>query len=162
MISVVMEFRRSKAASKYQAFLEINDRKADGRSLTISENSMKVDGIGGIVWDGSLVMIKLLSELNMEKCSLFELGCGTGLCGIYAATKNVQVILSDREIDLALENIEAMKLSDHVQCIELTWGRPLSLSQQIDIIIGCECTCLVSYLSFSKASNIILEGQSTT
>ena len=42
--------------------------------VSISENTFMCDGIGGIVWEGSLLLIDLLRGLDMSGLRVLELG----------------------------------------------------------------------------------------
>lgn len=142
----------------HESKLEIHNNSLN-INYNIIENSYYVDGIGGIVWDGSILTIFLLNYLNLNNKEIIELGCGTGLCGIYCILKGSNVILTDREIDLAQININSLKeqlqeqnqllllnnINEKIQCYNLVWGENISHIpiKQYDLIIVCECACLV-------------------
>jgi hypothetical protein len=70
------------------AFLMINELfNLDQRTIRLVENSEFVDGIGGVIWDGSLVMTKFLSTISWNKAAaglhLLELGCGAGRIALW-------------------------------------------------------------------------------
>eukprot|EP01038_Epipyxis_sp_PR26KG_P016241 gene16241-22108_t len=92
--------------------------------IIIEEDSAQVDGIGGVVWEGGIILGNVLKSIfkndNVDRKStdsisnslhLVELGCGSGICGIISHHKNdkINVTLSDRAIDLALHNIQINK-----------------------------------------------------
>ena len=92
--------------------------------IIIEEDSAQVDGIGGVVWEGGIILGNVLNSIfkndsfdhkSTDSISnslhLVELGCGSGICGIISHHKNnkINVTLSDRAIDLALHNIQINK-----------------------------------------------------
>ena len=99
------------------------------------------------MWDGSFLLCQLLSSLPLMKSRIVELGCGTGLCGIYAALKGAEVVLTDRYTDLAqlnsqlIENIYHANLA--LRVLPLDWESPYEIDVgDIDLIIGAEIAVL--------------------
>jgi 2-polyprenyl-3-methyl-5-hydroxy-6-metoxy-1,4-benzoquinol methylase len=136
---------RKKVLSQYSAVIEVIGRDEE-TIFSLEENSMLVDGIGGVLWDGSITILNLLQSLEMRGKHLVEFGCGIGICGIFAAFQGANVVLTDREVDLVTQNIDALTLpSDSaVTCHALTWGEDSPLqTQRFDVILVCECACLV-------------------
>ncbi|KAJ1423342.1 hypothetical protein B484DRAFT_106436 [Ochromonadaceae sp. CCMP2298] len=76
----------------------------DPNPFSIHENTELVDGIGGVSWDGALVLSKVLEQLTPAG-HLVELGCGAGLAGIVASRLGFRATLTDRYADLAALNI---------------------------------------------------------
>ena len=135
-------------------------------TVMIKESTYMVDGIGGGVWEGALIVAKLLEVAEVgESHRVIELGCGAGLSGIVAALHGANVIITDREVDLAEHNIRmfqdqrskhslvmCQRASGAMRCppanisaSELLWGEPVSnltSSSYPDVIIGAEITCL--------------------
>ena len=132
--------------------------------IVLGESSMHVDGIGGTTWDGTLITIEaFLNSLlltNDRQLKVIELGCGTGLASIALSLTrpNLDIIMTDREIDLAQSNLTLL-LSHHfapppvnIRVAPLTWGCIDNCTQENhiltmlndrpDIIYGCEITCL--------------------
>ena len=68
-----------------------------------------VDGIGGGVWEGAIVMSSLMESILLAEHSVIELGCGAGLSGIISTLTGAKVLLTDRISDLVLENISLLK-----------------------------------------------------
>lgn len=124
--------------------------------VAVDESTSKVDGIGGIVWEGAILLSQYLRD-NMvpSRCGLVvELGCGTGLCGLVAAKMGVRTILTDREVDLARDNA-ALLTHMHPECgegdvvvSELDWHEPIpdvvvsAHTQKCKLILGVEVACL--------------------
>lgn len=130
----------------YTAKIEIYDK--DSHLICIlDENSMLVDGIGGVLWDGSIVMLNILDKMDLSDKTVLEFGCGIGICGIFAGLKGGDVTLTDREVDLVTSNVESLNFpkTASVVCKSFIWGEAISLPrQQYDIILVCECACLVN------------------
>ena len=123
-----------------------------------------VDGIGGGVWEGAIVMSSLMESILLAEHSVIELGCGAGLSGIISTLTGAKVLLTDRISDLVLENISLLKEqlcnkmhSDYhskvdpcpnISSRELTWNDSSSEREILcawgvaDFIIGAEIACL--------------------
>lgn len=135
----------------------------DGLALILKESSKCVDGIGGTTWDGALHMCHLFAALapflRGGDLQLLELGCGSGLLGLFAGLvcPMLDVVLTDREVDLALTNSRLVERQlnrqlSHTNVFPLTWGcingaadEEMILSssrRRPDIIVGCEVACL--------------------
>jgi hypothetical protein len=95
-----------------------------------------------------------------------ELGCGTGLCGLAAASSGCKVTLTDRNVDLAQINMEQVQSSSgrlstaDIAAYDLSWegaqdsaadngyNTSLTVSDiihsrgRVDLVIGAEITCL--------------------
>ncbi len=122
--------------------------------LSLSECSRKVDGIGGIIWEGSLLLCEVLKKINKSNCTIIELGCGVGICGLTALRLGHKCIITDREVDLVRENFESLKCTlpdaDSATIVELEWGTelmPFSIQESCSpekVIIGAEITCLIN------------------
>lgn len=123
---------------------EISYLKRDNQAcIPIREDNTCVDGIGGVSWDGSLVMLDYLEDMLTPTASqistlltpvesstsglasafssssstvsqegrkpiIVELGCGAGLLGfaLNEIHNEVQVIMTDQEVDLVKTNLE--------------------------------------------------------
>ena len=120
----------------------------------VLEDSKRCDVIGGIVWDGSLLMSYLCENLVpslVNNTSLVGLGEGAGLTSIICAKsikptqENIKVIATDRYIDLLDINIIHNNLNDKMSAIQLDWEKPdefdLNLEKNL-IIFGVEVACL--------------------
>ena len=135
--------------NSYEAFLNLYH---SGKSIQVKENSGMVDGIGGIVWEGSILLNVFLESIILDNVNVLELGCGTGVSGILASTRGANTILTDRYPDLATYNYEFMKQFIHdkfnLMVIELFWENysPLTIERLRGfpgIIIGSEIACLL-------------------
>jgi hypothetical protein len=86
-------------------------------SVVITEDSECVDGIGGITWEGSLLLAYLLQQYDLSGQTLVELGGGAGLVSLALVSVDqqsrtsdsynggVHVVCTDRVIDLAVQNM---------------------------------------------------------
>jgi hypothetical protein len=85
-------------------------------SVVITEDSECVDGIGGITWEGSLLLAYLLQQYDLSGQTLVELGGGAGLVSLALVSvdqqsrtsdsyNGVHVVCTDRVIDLAVQNM---------------------------------------------------------
>ena len=66
----------------------------------VVEDQCKVDGLGGIVWNGALALARYL-ELHIELAeqTVLELGCGSGLVGIICKALGARkVLLTDQYV----------------------------------------------------------------
>lgn len=110
-----------------------------------------MDGLGGVTWDGSLLMIALLQRLPLN-LHLVELGCGGGLCSLSCALRDVRVSLTDREVDLAEQNLSSNRhvLRGDVEVFPLRWGAEGAAEVETllqrrgfpDVVVACEVACL--------------------
>lgn len=142
-------FVRKKTLSQYSARIDLCE-EGGGVVLSLEENSMLVDGIGGVLWDGSVIILDILNSLPIQGMKLIEFGCGIGICGIFAALKGACVTLTDREVDLVSQNIQTISFPQDTKiiCQSLTWGEESdSPVQRFDIMLVCECACLVKQQS---------------
>jgi hypothetical protein len=138
-------FVRKKVLSQFSARIDLCDEQG-GVVFSLEENSMLVDGIGGVLWDGSVILLDILDLLPIQGTKLIEFGCGIGICGIFAAFKGASVTLTDREIDLVSQNIQTISFPQdtNIVCQSLTWGQQSDPPiESFDIMLVCECACLV-------------------
>ena len=74
-----------------------------------------------------------------------ELGCGTGLLGLTAATMGAEVVLTDLPVYLpsVLQNIEANKhlITGKISAVGLDWRERVSVSLEgsADLVLVCDC-----------------------
>jgi hypothetical protein len=128
--------------------------------VAVDECTSMVDGIGGIVWEGAVLLSQYLRDhLNPSLCGLvIELGCGAGLCGLVAAKMGVRTFLTDREVDLARANAATLstmhpECGDLVNVCELDWHEPMpeaimsASTKNCKLILGVEVACLLKQQS---------------
>jgi predicted nicotinamide N-methyase len=190
MVATVVAARES--INSFESFLVYfpdSNAKNVKKCLKIKESTYMVDGIGGGVWEGAIIMSKLLEAIKVDTDHrLIELGCGAGLSGIVAALYGAKVLLTDRTVDLAEQNVAYSQLQFnpdrqllqedgdissgahssldiHVQ--ELCWEANNSKSHffgqmsTIDIIVGAEITCLRKQQQNLMKTIEMLSGPST-
>jgi hypothetical protein len=144
----------------------------EGRGeLIIREDSNQVDGIGGIVWDGALILAYYLSQTLTGPLfnGLVELGCGTGLCGLVASlylTKIPKILLTDRAIDLVQDNLTTVtkdySSSSCCECKILDWSDSYDPSRgKFDLIIGAEVAILRAQQEHLKNTILALAHKSS-
>lgn len=122
-------------------------------STTVVESSHFVDGIGGVIWDGSILLCYLLETIDvkiLQSLRILEVGAGAGLCGILAAKIGAEVILTDRATDLVEINVESARRSSpnplKISIIQLDWSAQNSYEHDfsdLDLILGAEVACLL-------------------
>ncbi|KAE9038601.1 hypothetical protein PR002_g5939 [Phytophthora rubi] len=134
-------------------------RLNDGACVRVVQDTTKVDGLGGEVWAGALVLCEFLEEHAQEVVQgrdVIELGAGCGLCGLVAASLGANAaVLTDEYPDLLARNIaknchlwaerETHDGTPVVSSGELEWGVPESIapfSRQFDTMLGSEITQL--------------------
>lgn len=131
-------------------------RLRDGACVRVVQDTTKVDGLGGEVWAGALVLCEFLEEHAQEVVQgrdVIELGAGCGLCGLVAASLSANAtVLTDEYPDLLARNIAknchlwAEREADNVVSSgELEWGVPESIApfaRKFDTMLGSEITQL--------------------
>ena len=111
-------------------------------------------------WEAALLLSNILNDKdartnpfpsNLEGKTVVELGCGTGLLGLSLAKHYHQnsplrkIVLTDGS-STVFDNIhETMKrnnlLDSHVlQCQQLIWGEPLTIEDNVDVLIAADVT----------------------
>ena len=154
--------------STYESFLTYytcNNNEKSASSIRLKESTFMVDGIGGGVWEGAIVMSNLMESILLAEHSVIELGCGAGLSGIISTLTGAKVMLTDRISDLVRENISLLKEQlcnemhfdnlygtvdprPSISSCELTWNDSSSQREILcawgtaDFIIGAEIACL--------------------
>lgn len=131
----------------------------------IVEDSAQVDGIGGVLWDGTLLTNVVLEEMLLsyampssagpQTLHILELGAGAGLTSLMlhdlaksSSSLSLRLTATDRCVDLLLQNAAAAGAVD-LNIQELEWGNETDISRVLhecgkpDIIIGSEIMVLV-------------------
>ena len=133
-------------------------------SMIVTEDSTQVDGIGGVLWDGTFVMNEFLEQLLGSfhpvcpvELHIIELGCGAGLTSLVldallSAGKlnplvNLKITCTDRFTDLAAQNCASKERTVNVTVQEFAWGtlagEKLAAERgKADIILGSEIMVL--------------------
>ncbi|CAH0479959.1 unnamed protein product [Peronospora belbahrii] len=125
--------------------------------VRVVQNTTLVDGLGGEVWAGAIVLCEFLEAHDQDVVlgrDVIELGAGCGLCGLVAASLGAKTaFLTDEYPDLLARNIarnrhlwEEME-NGSVSIIAfsgaLEWGVAESISpyaNKFDTVIGSEIT----------------------
>jgi SAM-dependent methyltransferase len=136
-----------------------------------SANSGSLAGsTGTVIWNSSLLLTRLLERLACleSTCNLFrnevqdgytfdveplslpptvmELGCGTGLVSLAAASLGAtRVLATDGNpavVQLAASNIERNHVTDRVRAVHLPWGllAAMDYSETADLVLGSDLT----------------------
>ena len=102
-------------------------------------------GIGGMVWDASLILAKFLycnrDSVFARVRTVLEVGSGTGICGLACAlmSEKLRVTLSDLDSHLPLirTNID-INATTNVYCEEIDWFNSTD-EKKYDMVIGSDC-----------------------
>ena len=92
------------------------------------------------IWPTSIVLSLFIQRLNPNGKELLELGCGVGVCGLFAAKHGFRVTLSDINEDALLFsqiNILKNKLEDKAKVEKIDFTKD-DLGKRYDIILGSE------------------------
>ncbi|KAM4690654.1 protein N-lysine methyltransferase METTL21D [Rhinophrynus dorsalis] len=122
----------------------------DGGVLSIRQLSS--GDVGCVVWDAAIVLSKFLESSQfvgpgghrLSERSVLELGAGTGIVGIMAATLGANVTVTDLEElqDLIKMNIESNThlITGSCQAKVLKWGEPVTdFMPPPDYILMADC-----------------------
>ena len=162
MLTAVRDSRAVGDSTLHYLVKEEDSGSERGSIVYIVESSNMVDGIGGIVWEGSLVLCELLKQCDTSQISLVELGGGAGVCSIVGALLGMDALVTDREVDLATVNIRNCQkehvLSDNsdINALKFDWAEEpspellqhLSSSDKNRVIVGVEVACLLKQQPF--------------
>ena len=159
---IAMTRRRRRRTRGSVAYRVVRAKKASSNS-NANETSVSIDapgwrgyGTGGRIWSSSKVLREFLKENGdvfvLDK-NVIELGCGTGVVGIYAAKRGQarSVLLTDGGSDALLKLAEENAPKNGVENIsvhKLEWGvgkvsptlRDCMKTNPPDLIVGSDCT----------------------
>ncbi|XP_060576625.1 protein N-lysine methyltransferase METTL21D-like [Ruditapes philippinarum] len=124
--------------------IERNDSKV------LQINQCEVGDVGCVVWDAAIVLAKYLESEDFHKGTdlvdknVVEIGAGTGVVGLMAASYGAKVSITDLDqfVPLMQLNIDTNKqLFQHpVQAKELVWGSEVKTEyQDVDILLLADC-----------------------
>ncbi|XP_045168423.2 protein N-lysine methyltransferase METTL21D-like isoform X2 [Mercenaria mercenaria] len=113
-------------------------------------NQCEVGDVGCVVWDAAIVLAKYLESHDFHRGNdlvdkaVVEIGAGTGVVGLMAASYGAMVTITDLEefVPLMQLNIDTNKhLCRHpVQAKELKWGSELKREfSHVDIVLVADC-----------------------
>ncbi|XP_057309361.1 protein N-lysine methyltransferase METTL21D-like [Hydractinia symbiolongicarpus] len=105
-----------------------------------------IGDVGYVVWDAALVLSKFIdgsyckSIFPLDGKNVIELGAGTGIVGMVAATLGAFVKVTDLDelVPLMTKNITENKLQNIKAC-ELTWDKELHFHEKFDYIFVADC-----------------------
>lgn len=101
---------------------------------------------GGFIWDSAPLLASYVGTMSLTGARVLELGTGTGLVGLAAACTGAgQVVLTDREVHMAMQNRDAnfeVRQRSRVLVRELQWGVRLQQARAelgvFDVILGSD------------------------
>ncbi|KAL3672458.1 hypothetical protein V7S43_001757 [Phytophthora oleae] len=147
----------STSSTKHQEH-EAEFRLRSDISVRVVQDTTKVDGLGGEVWAGALVLCEFLQKNSQDMVQgrdVIELGAGCGLCGLVAAALSAKsVVLTDEYPDLLKRNIaknhhlwaeREAEGSPIASSGELEWGVAEAIApfaHKFDTVLGSEITQL--------------------
>lgn len=123
-------------------------------TVRVTQDTTKVDGLGGEVWAGAYVLCEFLEthEAWVQGRNVLELGAGCGLCGLVSAALGARrVVLTDEYPDLLelniTKNAELWTGNDNASVASgmLEWGEQESMTPflgKFDLVLGSEITQL--------------------
>ncbi|KAK9818122.1 hypothetical protein WJX72_007470 [[Myrmecia] bisecta] len=113
-------------------------------TLQIAEHKHLQDEAGAVIWDAGLVLVHYLAHQTgdyLEGKRVIELGAGTGVAGLTAASLGANVLLTDlpQLLPGLHYNVQANKLTSRVDVSELVWGQDVAhLQPPFDVIIASD------------------------
>ncbi|KAI5124778.1 hypothetical protein M0805_005412 [Coniferiporia weirii] len=103
-------------------------------------------GCGGLAWPAGEVLASYLvrrGSAAIAHRSVLELGSGTGLVGLVAASLGATVAITDQAplLDIMRANVALNNLADRVHVFEYNWGmpKPDALPVHPDLILAADC-----------------------
>ena len=138
-------------ASGTELMLEVAGRMLHIRGACASHQvEPEVAGVlpwtGGFIWESAPLLASYVSTMSLTGARVLELGAGTGLVGLAAAsTGAAEVVLTDREVHIAAQNRDAnieICRGSRVLVRELQWGVRLQQAKEelgaFDVILGSD------------------------
>ena len=83
-------------------FADVETLEFDG--IAVAQTPRGADGLGGVVWPNAIALARWLSPKIDARCSIFELGAGTGILGLALAQHAGRTTLSDEFVGLLAWN----------------------------------------------------------
>ncbi len=135
-----LEFEPVTVGSITIEILQIKDLEAYIDKL-VNSSSEKIElPFWAKIWPTSIVLSLFIQRLKPDDKDLLELGCGVGVCGLFAAKCGFRVTLSDINEDALLFsqiNILKNKLEDKANIEKIDFTKT-DLGKKYDIILGSE------------------------
>ncbi|KAK0498436.1 putative methyltransferase-domain-containing protein [Armillaria luteobubalina] len=102
-------------------------------------------GCGGIVWPAGQILSNYLVQRDrslLQDKTVLELGSGTGLVGIVAASLGARVWVTDQAplLDIMRQNVLRNHLTSSCTVAELNWGEPIPAGIPVpDVVLAADC-----------------------
>jgi hypothetical protein len=143
------------------------------QSFTVCNVQLKLKlspdlGNGGLVWPSTFFLAEYLQHLTtpIRGLSIVELGAGTGLLGIWAATQGAHVVLTDLAelVPLIKDNVclnidQISKGGGSVQIEALRWAEKSEISDAImdcSLIVGSDLCHWIGSMLFDEDTRLLL------
>lgn len=96
--------------------------------------------ISGLVWPSSVVLAKIIDEVDFENKRILEVGCGIGVASIFAALKKADITASDYHplVNTFLNNNAEINGLDSIKYFHGDWRLPISDVGNFDMVIGSD------------------------
>jgi SAM-dependent methyltransferase len=118
----------------------------DSTILSMEQQASGPGATGLAVWNSSLLLTRLMPLLSFRDTTVVELGCGTGLASLVAATQGAERVYATdgnpNVVQLANRNIQRNNLQNVVQAVSYQWGYDTDpiLEESADWVIGSDLT----------------------
>lgn len=114
--------------------------------LSIEQQASGPGATGLAVWNSSLLLTRLMPLLSFRESTVVELGCGTGLASLAAATLGAtRVYATDGNpnvVQLANRNVQRNHVQDIVQAVPYKWGDDSDVipEESVNWVLGSDLT----------------------
>ncbi|EJD01274.1 uncharacterized protein FOMMEDRAFT_110963 [Fomitiporia mediterranea MF3/22] len=140
-----LEFPSNRTLCRDDSFADKSQQLRD-----VLRVSLRVDaspGCGGIAWPAGEVLSRYIARRPRSSLlgkNVIELGSGTGLVGLVAASSGAsRVWITDQApmLDIMRENVTLNGLGDTTHVVEYNWGfpKPDALPSRADLILAADC-----------------------
>jgi hypothetical protein len=126
-------------------------------------------GNGGLVWPSTFILAEhIRTAIDAPLCGSYiaELGAGTGLLGIWAATQGAHVVLTDLAelLPLLMENVslnmdQILKGGGSVRVLPLIWGDKTGIPAAVldcSLIVGSDLVHWIAFTLFDDDTRSLL------
>ena len=144
------------------------------RTFTVCDVQLNIKlspglGNGGLVWPSTFILAEhIRTTIGATLCGsrIAELGAGTGLLGIWAATQGAHVVLTDLTelLPLLMENVslnmdQISKGGGSVRVLSLVWGGKTEIPAAVmdcSLIIGSDLVHWIAFTLFDEDTRSLL------